>query len=96
MASAPPSGAPGAAPSRISAKDLITLVCAIIGSAVVIGGAIRGDGQREQRLQQVETQVHQLEQRDDRRADLLSQIDVRTARIEATLQMITTSKGAAR
>jgi hypothetical protein len=96
MASAPPSGATGAAPSRISTKELITLLCAIIAPAVVVSGVIRGDGQREQRLQQVETQVRQLEQRDDRRADLLSQIDVRTARIEATLQMITSSKGAAR
>lgn len=94
MASLPPAGAPAAAPSRISAKDLVTLACAIIGAAFVVSGAIRSDGQREQRLQVAETKIEQLEQRDDRRQDLLNQIDVRTARIEATLQMMT--KGSTR
>lgn len=91
MATALPSSTPGAAPppSRMATKDLLTLICTIIAAAAVLAGAIRGDGQREQRLQQVETQVRQLEQREDRRQDLLNAIDVRTARIEATLQMMT-------
>ena len=90
MATALPASAPGAAPPpRMATKDLLTLICTIIAAAAVLAGAIRGDGQREQRLQQVETQVRQLEQREDRRQDLLNAIDVRTARIEATLQMMT-------
>lgn len=90
MATALPSSTPGTAPPpRMATKDLLTLICTIIAAAAVLAGAIRGDGQREQRLQQVETQVRQLEQREDRRQDLLNAIDVRTARIEATLQMMT-------
>lgn len=96
MATALPSSAPDTIPPppRMATKDLLTLICTIIAAAAVLAGAIRGDGQREQRLQQVETQVRQLEQREDRRQDLLNAIDVRTARIEATLQMMT--KGAAK
>lgn len=87
MASAPPPGAP--APARLSLKDVLTLACTVVAAAAVVFGVIRGDGQREQRLLQVETDVRQLQQRDDRRQDLLNAIDVRTARIEATLQMMT-------
>lgn len=90
MASAPPPGAP----ARLTVKDLLTLACTVIAAAAVVFGVIRSDGQREQRLLQVETDVRQLQQRDDRRQDLLNAIDVRTARIEATLQMMT--KAAAR
>ena len=85
------------APSRISAKDLIMLVCAIIGAIMgagaVIAGAIRSDGQREQRLQAVETKTDRLEQREERRSDLLNKIDVRTARMEATLEIMTKASG---
>jgi len=77
------------APSRISAKDLITLACAIIGAAFVISGAIRNDGQREQRLQVVESKTERLERRDETRSDTLAKIDIRTARIETKLEMMT-------
>lgn len=81
------------APSRMNAKDLIMLVCAIIGAIIaaggIVAGAIRSDGQREQRLKVVEARTDRLEQRDESRSDLLNKIDVRTARIEATLQMMT-------
>lgn len=76
-------------PSRISAKDLITLACAIIGAAFVISGAIRNDGQREQRLQVVESKTERLERRDETRSDTLAKIDIRTARIETKLEMMT-------
>ncbi len=77
------------APSRISVKDIITVACAIVGAAFVISGPIRGDGQREQRLQIAETKIGQLELRDERRSDLLNKIDIRTARIETKLEMMT-------
>lgn len=77
------------APSRISAKDIVALACPIIAAVFVVSGPIWGGGQRDQRLQMAETRISQLEQRDERRSDLLNKIDVRTARIEATLQMMT-------
>lgn len=94
MASAPPPGAPGPAPTRLTTKELLTLGSTLIAAAAVVFGVIRTDGQREQRLVQVETDVRQIQERENRRQDLLNAIDVRTARIEATLQMMT--KGAAR
>jgi hypothetical protein len=77
--------------SRLGAKDLIALIASIIGSGFLISGAIRSDGQREQRLVVVEEKIGKLESSTDRRADLLNAIDVRTARIEATLTMMTKS-----
>ena len=88
------SPSPPGTPARLHIKEILAMIGTIIAAAAVVVGVIRSDGQREQRLLQVETDVRQLQQRDDRRQDLLNAIDVRTARIEATLQMMT--KGAAR
>ncbi len=57
MASAPPPGAP--APARLS-QGPADAGLTVVAAAAVVFGVIRGDGQREQRLLQVETDVRQL------------------------------------
>lgn len=71
------------------------LAAALIGPAAVVGGALRFDGGRDSKLEEVTRRVDRLET--DRRgdADRLSEFNQRMARVETKLDMLLTARGAA-
>jgi hypothetical protein len=78
-----------AAPSRLPLKDIVMLVCAIVGPIVVVGNALRADGSRDKQLDDNTRRIVILEEANQAKTDLLTKIDGRTIRIETKLEMMT-------
>lgn len=75
-------------PARMPIKDLITLGCALVGAIVVVGGAVRKDGNRDAQIDSNTRRIETLEHTDQTRTDLIGKIDGRTIRIETKLEMM--------
>jgi hypothetical protein len=78
-----------ASPLRMPVKDLVMLVCAIVGPAVVVGNALRADGGRDKQMDDNTRRIVILEEANQSKTDLLTKIDGRTIRIETKLEMMT-------
>ncbi len=78
------------APSqRVPLKDIVMLVCAIVGPIVVVGNALKADGSRDKQIDDNTRRIVILEEANQAKADLLTKIDGRTIRIETKLEMMT-------
>lgn len=81
---------------RFSWDKLIPIACSIAGLAVVVGGALRVDGGRDQQLAENSRRIEKLEAADAIQGDRLRTIEDRAIRIETKLDIIVPAKGAAR
>ncbi len=78
------------APSqRLPLKDIVMLVCAIVGPIVVVGNALKADGSRDKQIDDNTRRIVILEEANQAKTDLLTKIDGRTIRIETKLEMMT-------
>ncbi len=78
------------APSqRVPLKDIVMLVCAIVGPIVVVGNALKADGSRDKQIDDNTRRIVILEEANQAKTDLLTKIDGRTIRIETKLEMMT-------
>ena len=75
--------------SRPPLKDIVMLVCAIVGPVVVVGNALRADGGRDKQIDDNTRRIVVLEEANQAKTDLLTKIDGRTIRIETKLEMMT-------
>ena len=85
-----------AEPSRLGWDKLIPIACSLAGLAVVVGGALRVDGGRDQKLEESTRRIEKLEAADAVQADRLRVIEDRAIRIETKLDIIVPAKGAQR
>ena len=75
--------------SRPPLKDIVMLVCAIVGPVVVVSNALRADGGRDKQIDDNTRRIVILEEANQAKTDLLTKIDGRTIRIETKLEMMT-------
>ena len=75
--------------SRLPLKDIVMLVCAIVGPVVVVSNALRADGGRDKQIDDNTRRIVILEEANQAKTDLLTKIDGRTIRIETKLEMMT-------
>ncbi len=84
-----------AAPApRFGFKDLVPIVCSIVGLLFLVGGVLRADGGRDKQLDDNTRRIERLEAADSAKTETLSRIDGRTIRIETKLELIVPAKGA--
>ena len=69
-------------------KEIVMLVCAIVGPVVVVSNALRADGGRDKQIDDNTRRIVILEEANQAKTDLLTKIDGRTIRIETKLEMM--------
>lgn len=79
--------------SKLSFRDIFTMVCSAGSLAALIIGSISASGERAGKLDENTKAIARLDAADIAKTELLGKIDGRTIRIETKLEMIAPTKG---
>jgi hypothetical protein len=79
--------------SKLSFRDVFTMVCSAGSVTALIVGSISASGERAGKLDENTKAIARLDAADIAKTELLSKIDGRTIRIETKLEMIAPTKG---
>lgn len=85
-----------ASASRFGWDKLIPIACSVASLAVVVSGALRLDGGRDQQLAENTRRIEKLEAADAAQGDRLRTIEDRAIRIETKLDLMVPAKGGQR
>jgi len=78
---------------RFGWDKLIPIACSVASLAVVVSGALRLDGGRDQQLAENTRRIEKLEAADAAQGDRLRTIEDRAIRIETKLDLMVPAKG---